>query len=128
MSVLIHSKLILIYNCVSYCNVFLHHESLHIVNQCNLLITDLKESDDLPSIKKFEDGLENDESSLGTEKPPPLLYENLQQREMHKYVEELRQSVADEEIAAYLEEFERKVEEEIIEIGEISLEDVQVSI
>lgn len=46
---------------------------------------------------------------------------------MHKYVEELKQSVADEEIAAYLLEFEKKVEEEIIKIGDISLEDVQVN-
>ena len=82
----------------------------------------------MPSISNFEDGLENEESGLGTHKPPPLLYENLQQKEMHKYVDELRQSVADEEIAAYLIEFEKKVEEEIIEIGDISLEDVQVSI
>ena len=91
-----------------------------------MFFTDLKQADDLPNISDFEDGLENEESGLGAAKPPPLLYDNLQQREMHKYVEELRQSVADEEIAAYLSEFEKKIEEEIIEVGDISLEDVQV--
>ena len=88
---------------------------------------DLTQSDDLPSISKFDDSLEDEDSGLGTEKPPPLLYDNVQQKEMHKYVDELKQSVADEEIAAYLQEFERKIEEEIIEVGDISVEDVQVS-
>lgn len=72
------------------------------------------------------DGLEDNEVGIGTKNQPPSLYDNLQQREMHKYVEELRQAVADEEISAYLAEFEKKVEEEIIEIAAISLEDVQV--
>jgi len=85
----------------------------------------LAKSDDLPSIDKFDDSLEDEDSGLGTEKPPPLLYDNAQQKEMHKYVDELKQSVADEEIAAYLEEFEKKIEEEIIEVGDISVEDVQ---
>ena len=103
------------------------HKTFHPVNCGNVFFTDLKQSGDLPSISDFEDNLENEVSGLGADKPPPLLYDNLQQQEMHKYVEELRQSVADEEIAAYLNEFERKVEEEIIEVGDISLEDVQVS-
>ena len=72
------------------------------------------------------DGLEDNEVGIGAKTEPPLLYDNLQQREMHKYVDELRQAVADEEISAYLSEFEKKVEEEIIEIAAISLEDVQV--
>lgn len=71
--------------------------------------------------------LEKNDSGLGSFAIPPSLYENAQQREMHKYVEELQQSVADEEISLYLDEFERKVEEEIILVGNISLEDVQVS-
>ena len=80
----------------------------------------------MPSLDGFADDLENEKSGLGTKKPPPSLYDNLQQKEMHKYVDELRQGMADEEIASYLAEFERKIEEEIIEIGDISLEDVQV--
>ena len=92
-----------------------------------MFLPDLAQSDDLPSIDKFDDSLEDEDSGLGTEKPPPLLYDNAQQKEMHKYVDELKQSVADEEIAAYLEEFEKKIEEEIIEVGDISVEDVQVS-
>ena len=92
-----------------------------------ICLTGLTQSEDLPDIDSFANDLENEESGLGAGKPPPMLYDNLQQKEMHKYVEDLRQTVADEEIAAYLVEFERKVEDEIIEIGDISLEDVQVT-
>ncbi len=72
------------------------------------------------------ESVESADSGLGSKTSLPSLYESSQQKEMHKYVVELRQKMADEEINAYLDEFERKVEEEIIKIGDISLEDVQV--
>eukprot|EP00794_Sanderia_malayensis_P012036 gene12036-13278_t len=86
---------------------------------------DVPKSDDVPDIDEFMKTVEDEDSGLGAKTQPPPLYENAQQKEMHKYVVELQQKMADEEISAYLDEFERRVEEEIIQIGDISLEDVQ---
>ena len=83
-------------------------------------------NEDLPDLYEVMDSLETDDIHLNLKTSPPPLFENEEQEHMHKRVNELKQGLAEEEIQMYLDEFEQKVEEEILMIGTVSLEDVQM--
>lgn len=73
------------------------------------------------------EGLDTDGIELNMKTSPPSILDNEQQRRYQQQVHDLKQGLAEEEIKVYLDEFEQRVEEEILMIGNISLDDVQVS-
>ena len=54
------------------------------------------------------------------------LFESDKQQAQYKYINELKTQMADSKVDEYIEDFHQNVEDEILMIGSISLEDVQV--
>lgn len=84
-------------------------------------------NEDLPDLYEVMGSLDTDEIQLNLKTSPPSIMDSDQQKIHQKQVLELKQGLAEEEIKVYLDEFEKQVEQEILMIGNISLEDVQVS-
>ncbi|XP_057308593.1 uncharacterized protein LOC130646936 [Hydractinia symbiolongicarpus] len=82
-------------------------------------------NEDLPDLYEVMGSLDTDEIQLNLKTSPPSIMESDQQKIHQKQVLELKQGLAEEEIKVYLDEFEKQVEQEILMIGNISLEDVQ---
>ena len=83
-------------------------------------------NDDLPDLDVLMGTLDGGESELeATTLPPPLLLPE-EKHAKHRHIEELKQGVANDPIYYYDEEFEKRVEDELLMIGNISLEMVQV--
>ena len=83
-------------------------------------------NEDAPDLYEMMGSLDGGDTELNSKASPPSLFGTAQQQEMHRYVEELKLGLAEEEISEYLDEFEKQVEEEVLMIGSISLEEVQV--
>lgn len=80
---------------------------------------------DLPDLDVLMGTLDGGESELeATTLPPPLLLPE-EKHAKHRRIEELKQGVANDPINYYDEEFEKRVEDELLMIGNISLEMVQ---
>ena len=72
--------------------------------------------------------LDGGESELETTASPPPLILPEEKHAKQRRIEELKQGIANDPIDLYDEEFEKRVEDEILMIGNISLEMVQVYI
>lgn len=72
--------------------------------------------------------LDGGESELETTASPPPLILPEEKHAKQRRIEELKQGIANDPIDLYDEEFEKRVEDEILMIGNISLEMVQVSV
>jgi hypothetical protein len=71
--------------------------------------------------------LDGGESELETSDPPPPVIQPEDKAQQQNKIDELKLGLAEERIDTYLDDFERRMEEEILMIGQISLEEVQVS-
>ena len=83
-------------------------------------------NDDLPDLDMLMGTLDGGESELETTASPPPLILPEEKHAKQRRIEELKQGLANESIDPYDEEFEKRMEEEILMIGNISLEMVQV--
>jgi len=72
--------------------------------------------------------LDGGESELETTASPPPLILPEEKHSKQRRIEELKQGIANDPIDLYDEEFEKRMEDEILMIGNISLEMVQVYI
>ena len=72
--------------------------------------------------------LDGGESELETAASPPPLILPEEKHAKQRRIDELKQGLANEPIELYDEEFEKKMEDEILMIGNISLEMVQVQL
>lgn len=72
--------------------------------------------------------LDGGESELETTTSPPPLILPEEKHAKQRRIEELKQGIANDPIDLYDEEFEKRMEDEILMIGNISLEMVQVYI
>ena len=72
--------------------------------------------------------LDGGESELETTALPPPLILPEEKHAKQRRIEELKQGIANDPIDLYDEEFEKRMEDEILMIGNISLEMVQVYI
>lgn len=70
--------------------------------------------------------LDGGESELETAASPPPLILPEEKHAKQRRIEELKQGIANDPIDLYDEEFEKRMEDEILMIGNISLEMVQV--
>jgi len=83
-------------------------------------------NEDLPDLDMLMGTLEGGESELETTASPPPLVLPEEKHAKQRRIEELKQGLANEPIDLYDEDFEKRMEEEILMIGNISLEMVQV--
>ncbi len=91
-----------------------------------LSFLDFKKGENLPELYEYLGSLDNGDTELESKGIPPSLFGNEQQRHMHQSIDQMKLALAEEEIGGYLEEFEKQVEEEVLMIGSIGLEEVQV--
>jgi len=71
--------------------------------------------------------LDGGESELETTSPPPPVIQPEDKVSQQGKIDELKLGLAEEKINSYLDDFENRMEEEILMIGQISLEEVQVN-
>ena len=83
-------------------------------------------NDDLPDLDMLMGTLDGGESELETTAAPPPLILPEEKHAKQRRIDELKQGLANEPIDDYDDEFEKRMEEEILMIGNISLEMVQV--
>ena len=85
-------------------------------------------NEDLPDLDMLMGTLDGGETELETSASPPPLILPEEKHAKQRRVDELKQGLANEPIDLYDEEFEKRMEEEILMIGNISLEMVQVQL
>ena len=85
-------------------------------------------NEDLPDLDMLMGTLDGGESELETAASPPPLILPEEKHAKQRRIDELKQGLANEPIELYDEEFEKKMEDEILMIGNISLEMVQVQL
>ncbi|XP_076438172.1 uncharacterized protein LOC143277267 isoform X2 [Babylonia areolata] len=74
-------------------------------------------------LRSLEEG--DHDSELDTRRQPPSLFARPEHVPNYEKISELRQEMESEELAGYLAEFERGVEEDVVMLGSISLQEVQ---
>ena len=80
---------------------------------------------DLPDIYALLESLDEDKVNLLNSQN---LFDSEKQKGKYEYIDELKLQMADSAVEKYVEDFHQNVEDEILMIGSISLEDVQVFI
>ena len=112
------------------CAVSSHVQSFHgylSVQKSFISILGPPGASNMPELYEYLGSLDNGDTELESKGIPPSLYDNDQHRNTQRNVEDTKLAMAEEEIGWYLEEFEKRVEEEVLMIGNISLSEVQVS-
>ena len=78
---------------------------------------------DLPDIYALLESLEEEKMNLLNSQS---LFDSEKQQAKYGYIDELKLQMADSAVQEYVDDFHQNVEDEILMIGSISLEDVQV--
>ncbi|CAH1247647.1 OFCC1 [Branchiostoma lanceolatum] len=79
----------------------------------------------LPDIYQLMDTLEGGESDLEADHEPPSLFSRPEHARTYRKITELKVQMEEEPIPAYIDEFEKDVEDDMLHIASISLEEVQ---
>ncbi|XP_013405388.1 uncharacterized protein LOC106170172 [Lingula anatina] len=79
----------------------------------------------LPDLYRLMDTLEGGDSDLETSQRPPALFTRPEHVPNYQKISELRLAMEEEDIQEYVEGFETDVRDEVLMIGNISLEEIQ---
>ncbi|PVD32684.1 hypothetical protein C0Q70_08129 [Pomacea canaliculata] len=85
----------------------------------------LQRDDTLPDLHNLLQTLEDGETNLESVRQPPSLFTQPEHIPNYERISELRLEIEQEEVAAYLADFEAAVAEDVVMLGSISLEEVQ---
>ncbi|XP_022101493.1 uncharacterized protein LOC110985071 [Acanthaster planci] len=83
------------------------------------------ERSDLPDLYKLMNTLDGGESDLEAEAPPPSFFQRPEHEPNYKKISVLRQEMEEEEIDPYISQFDDTIRDDVLMIGNISLEEVQ---
>lgn len=83
-------------------------------------------SEELPNLVNLLDTLDGGESDLETETEPPHLFLRPEQEPNYREISHLETTLKDELIDPYVDRFDDSIQDEVLMIGNISLEEVQV--
>ncbi|XP_033640408.1 uncharacterized protein LOC117300735 [Asterias rubens] len=83
------------------------------------------ERDDLPDLNKLMDTLDGGESDLEADVEPPSFFQRPEHEPNYKKISNLRQEMEEEEIDPYISQFDDTIKDDVLMIGNISLEEVQ---
>ena len=79
---------------------------------------------DLPDIYALLESFEEDKVNLLNSQN---IFDSEKQKAKYQYIDELKLQMADSTVEKYVDDFHQNVEDEILMIGSITLEDVQVN-
>ncbi|XP_071854026.1 uncharacterized protein [Apostichopus japonicus] len=82
-------------------------------------------SEELPNLVNLLDTLDGGESDLETETEPPHLFLRPEQEPNYREISNLETTLKDELIDPYVDRFDDSIQDEVLMIGNISLEEVQ---
>ena len=80
----------------------------------------------LPDLYRLMDSLEDGQTDLDKEEEPPSLFTRQETADTYHKITELKMELEEEPIGDYVEDFEEGVRDDVLMIGSISLEEVQV--
>ncbi|KAJ8020621.1 hypothetical protein HOLleu_40259 [Holothuria leucospilota] len=83
------------------------------------------QNDSLPNLDALLDTLDGGESDLETETEPPHLFQRPEQEPNYQEISNLRSTLEAESIDPYVDRFDDSIRDEVLMIGNISLEEVQ---
>lgn len=84
-----------------------------------------KKDESLPDLHNLLRTLEEGDTDLEIRRQPPSLFARPEHVPNYEKISELRLQIEKEELAAYLADFERDVQDDVVMLGSISLEEVQ---
>ena len=93
------------------------------LNFFSLLFPGAGSEKDLPDIYALLESLEEDKVTLLNSQN---IFDSEKQKAKYQYIDELKLQMADSTVEKYVDDFHQNVEDEIVMIGSITLEDVQV--
>ncbi|KAH3752765.1 hypothetical protein DPMN_187391, partial [Dreissena polymorpha] len=79
----------------------------------------------LPDLYRLLDTLEKDEGDLSDLRQPPSLFSRPEHVDKYQKITKLRLEMEEQEMAPYLHQFEEGVRDDLLMVGNVSLEDVQ---
>nr|XP_002734565.1 PREDICTED: uncharacterized protein LOC100373469 [Saccoglossus kowalevskii] len=82
-------------------------------------------TDDLPDLYKLIDSLEKGDTELEVDREPPLLFAKPEHEPQYKKIKELTLEMEDEEIDAYVTDFDTDIKDQAVMIADVSLEEIQ---
>ena len=81
----------------------------------------------LPDLYRLMASLEDGQTDLDTQHDPPSLFMRPEHVSKYKQITDLRMQLEEEDIGDYVGEFEDGVRDDVLMIGSIALDEVQVS-
>lgn len=94
--------------------------------KCVMLSERPERDENLPDLYRLMSSLEAGESDLDSRRDPPSLFAQPEHAPRYKKISELKLRLEEEDIAPYVDDFEEGVKDDVLMIGSITLEDVQV--
>ncbi len=82
--------------------------------------------DTLPDLYRLMDSLEDGKTDLEVDSEPPSLFTRPEHVPNYKKITDLKLELEEEDIGPYMEEFDEGVKDDLLMIGSISLDEVQV--
>lgn len=90
-------------------------------------ISEPPERDDtLPDLYRLMASLEDGQTELDTTHAPPSLFRRPEHVNKYKHITDLRLELEDDRIDNYVGQFEDRIRDDVLMIGSIDLEEVQV--
>ena len=86
-----------------------------------------EDDDDLPDLYRYLDALGTADSELdGPAQPPELFHPEAEHRHNYNNITLLKCEVEEEEVTPYVDEFDKGTQDDVLMVGKISLEEIQV--
>ena len=78
------------------------------------------------NLDKLMGAIESGETELESTAEPPTLFARPELQDNYKKISELKTKIVEEEFEPYVDNFERDIQDDVLMIGKVSLEEIQV--
>ena len=85
-----------------------------------------EDDEDVPDLYKYLEELESAETDLDGPHHPPELFTQPEHKHNFNNIQLLKYEVEEEHVQPYVDEFEEGAKDEVLVVGDISLEEIQV--
>lgn len=87
-----------------------------------------EDDNDLPDLYRYLDALDTADTDLdGPHEPPELFHPEAEHRHNYNNISLLKCEVEEEEVTPYVDEFDAGTQEDVLMVGKISLDEIQVT-
>lgn len=101
---------------------------VHVIFYFCIFTVQPEDDNDLPDLYRYLEALDNADTDLdGSHEPPELFHPESEHRHNFNNISLLKCEAEEEEVTPYVEEFDKGTKDDVLMVGKISLEEIQVT-